>query len=320
MIKVSHLHKAITGVPILNDISFSIDKGEIVGFLGPNGAGKTTTMRIITGYLPPSSGSVTVSGYNVSEDSIHARQHIGYLPEHVPLYLDLTVDEYLSFFARIMGVKKKLMKDEISSVKDKTGLTHVSQKIIGSLSRGYRQRVGLAQSLLGSPELLILDEPTVGLDPVQIIEIRELIKNLAKHQTVILSTHILPEVSQICNRVLIINKGSIVADGKPEELTKTNKSNNKLILTLGKEDPKAVQLIKNIGGVTRVDGLRHGEEYSITLESNKDIRHDLLKKLIDGNVDIREFKSEKIDLESVFLSLVTEEKKDIPAKDPDVKK
>lgn len=308
MIHVSHLNKSYAQVPILKDISFTIDKGEIVGFLGPNGAGKTTTMRIITGYLPPSSGTVKIAGYSVTDDSLHARKHIGYLPEHVPLYLDLTVDEYLTFFGRIMKVPRKDLKSEMDRIKSRTGLIGVSNKLIGSLSRGYRQRVGLAQALIGNPEVLILDEPTVGLDPVQIIEIRELIKDLAKSQTVILSTHILPEVSQICDRVLIINKGAIVADGNVDELTKTSKSKSKLILTLGSEDNNALQMMKQTPGITRVDGTRHGDEYMVTVEADKDIRHDLLKKLVEKSVDIREFRSEQIDLESVFLKLVTEEK------------
>jgi ABC-2 type transport system ATP-binding protein len=208
-----------------------------------------------------------------------------------------------------MRVSAKTRKSELDEIKARTGLTSVAHKLIGSLSRGYRQRVGLAQALIGKPEVLILDEPTVGLDPVQIIEIRELIKDLAKEQTVILSTHILPEVSQICDRVLIINKGTIVADGKVSELTHASKSKTKLSLVFGAEDSRSLNLIKETDGVTRVDGLMDAGEYIVTVEATKDIRHDLLTKLVEKAADLREFKSEKIDLESVFLKLVTEEKK-----------
>ncbi len=308
MIQVSHLNKSYAGNPILKDISFTIDKGEIIGFLGPNGAGKTTTMRIITGYLPPTSGFVKIGGQDVVENSLQARRKIGYLPEHVPLYLDLNVDEYLLFFARIMRVPGKEFKNELARVKERTGLTAVSKKLIGSLSRGYRQRVGLAQALIGNPEVLILDEPTVGLDPVQIIEIRELIKDLAKHQTVILSTHILPEVSQICSRVLIINKGAIIADSSVHDLTQKDKTRSKLLVTVGGKIEEALKSIRSVNGITRSDSVRDGDEHVITVESQSDVRHQLLKKLIDTNIDIREFRSEKIDLESIFLKLVTEEK------------
>ncbi|MDQ3098411.1 MAG: ABC transporter ATP-binding protein [bacterium] len=308
MIQVDQLYKSYAGTETLHGISFTINKGEIVGFLGPNGAGKTTTMRILTGYLPPTAGKVKIAGYDIVEDSIHARRHIGYLPELVPLYTDLTVTEYITFFARIMKIPKVSLKREVQEVMDKTGLTGVSRKLIGSLSRGYRQRVGLAQALIGKPEVLILDEPTVGLDPVQIIEIRELIKTLAKNQTVILSTHILPEVSQICDRVLIINKGSIVADSNVRDLTATDKTRNVVKFVVGGNGQKALSLIQNFQGVSSSDLKTADGESILTVESVRDIRQPLLKDLIAQGVDVLEFTGEKVDLESVFLKLVTEEK------------
>jgi ABC-2 type transport system ATP-binding protein len=309
MIQVSDLYKSYNGVTTLHGISFAIDKGEIVGFLGPNGAGKTTTMRIITGYMPPTSGTVKIAGYDVLQDSLQARRHIGYLPESVPLYYDLTVSEYLQFFGKIMRIPKRQMQSEIAEVIQKTGLTQVSTKLIGSLSRGYKQRVGIAQALVGKPSVLILDEPTVGLDPVQIIEIREMIKTLAQNQTVILSTHILPEVQQICDRVLIINKGVIVADSNVEALVSSDKTRTSLRLVIGSGADKALELVKRFSGVSRAEMTTHGAEHNITVESHDDIRHALLKDLIGQNVDVLEFKSEKVDLESVFLKLVTTEQK-----------
>ncbi len=308
MINVHNLHKSYAGVETLHGISFTINKGEIVGFLGPNGAGKTTTMRILTGYIPPSNGTVKIAGYDVMDDSLHARRHIGYLPELVPLYTDLTVREYLGFFAKIMRIPKASVKREMSDVMEKTGLTSVSGKLIGSLSRGYRQRVGLAQALIGRPEVLILDEPTVGLDPVQIIEIRELIKTLAKNQTVILSTHILPEVSQICDRVLIINKGSIVADSNVHDLTSGDKTRSVVKLTVGGNGQKALSLIQGFAGVNSSELKSNDNESIITVESKSDIRQSLLKSLISQDIPVLEFSGEKVDLESVFLKLVTEEK------------
>ncbi len=308
MITVHDLHKSYAGVETLHGISFSINKGEIVGFLGPNGAGKTTTMRILTGYIPPSSGKVKIAGYDIVNDSLHARRHIGYLPELVPLYTDLTVREYLTFFGKIMKIPRASIKREVQEVMDKTGLSGVSEKLIGSLSRGYRQRVGLGQALIGKPEVLILDEPTVGLDPVQIIEIRELIKTLAQNQTVILSTHILPEVSQICDRVLIINKGSIVADSNVRELTSGDKTRNVVKFVVAGGSQKALSVIKEFNGIDKSDVKAEGSENIITIESKSDVRQPLLKELVTQGVDVLEFTSEKVDLESVFLKLVTEEK------------
>jgi ABC-2 type transport system ATP-binding protein len=306
MIQVKDLYKSYDGVTTLHGISFSVEKGEIVGFLGPNGAGKTTTMRIITGYMPPSAGSVKIAGYDVMNDSLQARAHIGYLPESVPLYYDLTVNEYLQMFAKIMRVSKKNIKNEIADIESKTGLVGVANKVIGSLSRGYKQRVGIAQALVGKPDVLILDEPTVGLDPVQIIEIRELIKALAQNQTVILSTHILPEVQQICDRVLIINKGKIVADSNVATLVAGDKKRNTLRLVIGENAERALERIRKFAGVTKAEKVA---DNSIVVESAEDIRNRLLRELVEQHVDLLEFKSEKVDLESVFLKLVTEEKK-----------
>lgn len=308
MITVTNLHKSYAGIETIHGISFKINKGEIIGFLGPNGAGKTTTMRILTGYIPPTSGTIKIAGYDIVDDSLHARRNIGYLPELVPLYTDLTVYEYVSFFARIMKIPKSSMQSEINEILEKTGLTGVSGKLIGSLSRGYRQRVGLAQALVGKPEVLILDEPTVGLDPVQIIEIRELIKTLARNQTVILSTHILPEVSQICNRVLIINKGTIVADSNVADLTSSGKSHNIVRFTVDAHAQKAQSIAQSFNGVKSATLTANNSENIITVESGIDVRQSLLKELITQNIPVLEFTGEKVDLESVFLKLVTDEK------------
>jgi ABC-2 type transport system ATP-binding protein len=219
MIKVEGLTKRYGDVTAVEDISFQVEKGEIVGFLGPNGAGKTTTMRIITGFLPSTDGTVTVAGYDSFEKSMEIRKRIGYLPEHPPVYADMTVAGYLKFVAKIKGVARSERKDAMDREITRCGLKEVRSTIIGKLSKGYKQRVGLAQAMIHDPEVLILDEPTIGLDPKQIIEIRELVKSLAGEQTIILSTHILPEVTMICQRCLIIDRGRIVADDSLESLT-----------------------------------------------------------------------------------------------------
>ena len=212
MIEVSHLVKTYRDLKAVQDVSFKVEKGEIVGFLGPNGAGKTTTMRTITGVLPPTSGSVKVAGFDVFEQPLEVKRRIGYLPETPPLYVDMTVRAYLNFVAEIKGVPSKARKGEIERVAVKTNCDKFIRRVIGNLSKGQKQRVGLAQALLGDPEVLILDEPTIGLDPAQIIEVRELIKSLAGKHTIVLSTHILPEVVMTCQRVLIISQGKVVAD------------------------------------------------------------------------------------------------------------
>ncbi|MDQ3239645.1 MAG: ABC transporter ATP-binding protein [bacterium] len=309
MIQVKNLYKSYSGNTVLHDLNFQINKGEIVGFLGPNGAGKTTTMRILTGYFPPTSGSAKIAGYDVVEESLESRKHFGYLPENVPLYYDLTVYEYLAYFAQLARVPSKLRKDEIASVIKKTALTDVKDKLISAISRGYRQRVGLAQALVGNPDVLILDEPTVGLDPVQIVEIRDLIKDLAKNQTVILSTHILPEVSQICNRVLIINQGKIVADGTVDDLIAKQASHSNLRLTVGGDPEHAREIIKKFRGVDKIDLVNDKQHDSLVVHSDHDIRKSLLRELVNHDIELLEFRSEVVDLESVFIKLVTHENK-----------
>ena len=219
MIEAINLTKVYDNTPAITDVSFTVEKGEILGFLGPNGAGKTTTMRILTGFLPPTSGTARVAGFDVLNQSKEVRQRIGYMPENPPVYGDMTVSSFLSFISRIKGVPPAREKERIDLVIHKCALESVHKRLIGHLSRGYRQRVGLAQALIHDPEVLILDEPTIGLDPAQIIEIRQLIKGLAGEHTVILSSHILPEVEQTCARVVIINKGKIIAIDSPEKLS-----------------------------------------------------------------------------------------------------
>jgi ABC-2 type transport system ATP-binding protein len=309
MIQVKNLNKSYSGVNTLHNLNFSVNKGEIVGFLGPNGAGKTTTMRILTGYFPPTSGTVKIAGYDIVEDSLNARKHIGYLPENVPLYSDLTVSEYLGYFAQLARVPSKMRKSEIKEVMSKTGLFSVQDKLISAISRGYRQRVGLAQALLGKPDVLILDEPTVGLDPVQIVEIRDLIKDLAKNQTVILSTHILPEVNQICNRVLIINQGKIIADGSVDDLISKERTQTNLRLVIGGDYKKALELVQNFSNVSKAEHIHQHGENILVVHSNEDIRKPLLREMINKDIDLLEFRHEAVDLESVFIKLVTHENK-----------
>ena len=218
MIEVEHLSKVFNGRKAVDDVSFYVGKGEVLGFLGPNGAGKTTTMRILTCYMPSTEGTARIAGFDVFEESLEVRKRIGYLPENPPIYSEMTVDSYLSFVAKIKGTPSGQRKAQISKVVEECSLGDVRRRIVGKLSKGYKQRVGLAQALLNNPEVLILDEPTIGLDPKQIHEVRALIKSLASTRTVILSTHILPEVSMTCNRVVIINKGKVVAMDTPEGL------------------------------------------------------------------------------------------------------
>src|SRR3954463_6725250 len=218
MIKVEHLTKRYAGHTAIKDLSFEVSKGEIMGFLGPNGAGKSTTMRILASFMPPTSGSVSVAGYDVFSQSLQARAHLGYMPENVPLYNDMRVTEYLNYRAALKGVPSRRVAERVGDVKELCGLKEVEKKIIGALSKGYRQRVGMADALVHEPDLLILDEPTIGLDPNQIRQVRELIKNLGRHHTILISTHILPEVDMTCSRVMIINKGRVEASDAPENL------------------------------------------------------------------------------------------------------
>ena len=245
MIKVENLTKRYGGVTAVDEINFEVDKGEVVGFLGPNGAGKSTTMRMLACYLPPTSGRAEVAGCDVFKDSLRAREHIGYMPEHVPLPHDMRVNEYLSFRAALKGVPGRRVKERLADVSDLCGLSEVERRMIGALSKGFRQRVGLADAMIHEPELLILDEPTIGLDPNQIRQVRELIKNLRRHHTILLSTHILPEVEMTCSRVIIINKGRIEALDTPENLRSRISSEGEVLLEAKTEDPNAIAKLRS---------------------------------------------------------------------------
>ena len=306
MIEVSSLTQVVQNKTILHDVSFSIADNQVVGFLGPNGAGKTTTMRVITGYYPPSTGVVKIDGYDVTKDLDKARRHLGYLPETVPLYDDLTVDEYLNFMARLMKVPNKERKEHVSSILRKTGLHDVQRKLIKTLSRGYKQRVGIAQALIGDPQVLILDEPTVGLDPVQIKEIRDLIKSLAASKTVVLSTHILPEVTQICSRVLIINKGKIVADGAVNELLAENPVKPRIKVIFKGEAEELRRAVQRISGVSVADTIS-GDENEATLQFERDCRSEVLASLVQSKLKVLEFGKASRSLEDLFVQVVTKE-------------
>ena len=310
MIEVQHLTKRYGRVTAVDDVSFRVERGEIFGFLGPNGAGKTTTMRILTGYMPATEGKAIVAGFDVFDQPVEAKRRTGYLPETPPLYPDMTVREYLDFVAKIKGVLPADRRQRVNAVMDRTRVTDMSSRLCAKLSKGYRQRVGLAQAIIHNPEVLILDEPTAGLDPKQIIETRELIKELAGDHTIILSTHILPEVSQTCQRVVIINRGRVVAVDTPDNLTARLRGSETMYVQMdaGNVDPAAT--LTHIAGVTRVaeadrrDGI---VGYEVESEHGHDIRRDLARAIVGAGWGLLELRPTRMSLEEIFLSLTTEE-------------
>ena len=310
MIEVQHLTKRYGRVTAVEDISFRVERGEILGFLGPNGAGKTTTMRILTGYMPATEGNAIVAGFDVFDQPIEAKRRTGYLPETPPLYPDMSVIEYLQFVAKIKRVPSSERRQRIQAVMERTRIDDMAQRLCGKLSKGYKQRVGLAQALIHNPDVLILDEPTAGLDPKQIIETRELIKELAGDHTIILSTHILPEVAQTCQRVVIINKGRVVAIDTPDNLTARLRGSETMYLQVDAPGADAVAALERVPGVTRVvetdrrDGMAG---YEIDSERGRDIRRDLSRAVIQGGWGLLELRPMRMSLEDVFLSLTTEE-------------
>ncbi len=324
MIEADKLTKYYDKHAAIRDVCFKVEKGEIVGFLGPNGAGKTTTMRILTGFLPPSSGTARVAGYDVLTESLQVRRRIGYLPENVPLYTDMKVTDYLEFVAEVKGVERGNRRHRIGEVMEKCGLAEVRRTLIGALSRGYRQRVGIAQALLNDPEVLILDEPTIGLDPKQIIEIRQLIKALAGQSTIILSTHILPEVSMICHRVIIINNGQVVAVDTPENLTAGLQSSTKLRIRVdGPVDQVGVALTQ-LPGVLRVVAedeahlsacdAQAGEtakNFVVESERNCDLRREVSRLIVERGWGLLELRPADMSLEEIFVRLVTKEAQEV---------
>ncbi len=307
MIEVNELSKSYGEVVAVEGVSFAVDKGTILGFLGPNGAGKTTTMRMLTCYLPPSGGQAKVAGFDVVEESMEVRKRIGYLPEQPPLYLDMTVRSYLRFVAKIKGVSSAQLNGRIDDTMEKTGIAHHQNTVISHLSKGYKQRVGLAQALVHSPDVLILDEPTVGLDPKQIIEIREVIKGLAGQHTVILSTHILPEVSMTCEKIVIINSGRIAGEGTPESLVAQLKEGEVLRASIGGPVDAVGELIRSLDGVIDVSAEGSDGVFIITSAPGTDVRDMLARQVIDSGYSLRELRGLDMTLEDIFLRLTNEE-------------
>ncbi len=323
MIEVQHLTKRYGRVTAVEDVSFRVEQGEILGFLGPNGAGKTTTMRILTGYMPATEGKAVVAGFDVFDQPIEAKRRIGYLPETPPLYPDMTVTEYLSFVAKIKGVASADRKRRLQEVMERTRIADMAGRHCGKLSKGYRQRVGLAQAIIHNPDVLILDEPTAGLDPAQIIQTRQLIKELAGSHTIVLSTHILPEVSQTCQRVVIINKGHVVAIDTPDNLTARLRGSETMYLQIESNGTDAASALARVAGVTRVgESDRHGTAIGFEVESERghDVRRELARTVVGNGWGLLELRPMRMSLEDIFLSLTTEEQQgaqaDLPTEAP----
>jgi ABC-2 type transport system ATP-binding protein len=313
MIQAENLTKRYGDTIGVTNLDFRVEKGEVLGFLGPNGAGKTTTMKMLTCYLPPTAGTAKVCGFDILDQSMEVRKRIGYLPERNPLYGDMTVRGYLDFVARVKGVRSSARRSEIDRAIERCGLEQVPRRTIGKLSKGYQQRVGIAQATLNDPEILILDEPTLGLDPKQIIEIRQLIRDLGGEKTVILSSHILPEVSQVCNRVIIINRGELVAADTPENLRSRLTTSSVVRVALrdtGDASARAEGIIRKIDGViaVREKSRAHGTDaFAVECMPERDLREEIGRALVAAGLPLLELYQEELSLEEIFLQLVTEE-------------
>ena len=322
MIKIEHMSKSYGPYPAVIDISFEVLKGEIVGFLGPNGAGKTTTMRVITGFTPPTEGEVTVGGYDVVSHSLDVRRHIGYLPETVPLYLDMTVKDYLTYMGEIRGMNSSWVKERLPKVIDMVRLGEYRNTLVGRLSKGYRQRTGIAQAILHEPDVLVMDEPTIGIDPIQVVETRELISNLGEEHTMLLSSHILPEVSAICKRVLVINDGRIVADDKPDDLSEKLQHAERIEISVrGADAPAFINAMRDISAVVdarsdqRAAILQRAEReeflpFIVDARPNSQASELIAKTIIDNGWGLTNLTPLPMTLEEIFLELTTEENLD----------
>ena len=312
MIELENVTKKYNDFTAIDNISFTINDGEIVGFLGPNGAGKSTTMNMITGYIEPTSGKILVNGFDINRKPKQAKKQIGYMPENVPLYAELTVKEFISYMADLKLVKKQEKKSEIDRVIKATGLEKVEKKIIKNLSRGYKQRVSLAGALVGNPPILILDEPTVGLDPLQVIEIRNLIKSLKKQHTILISSHILAEISQMCNKIIIINNGKIVKVDETINMEQDSISSREsnIIITVEDENNCFTQIkneIQEISCITLIDKNDNQTIYSVKYIGDDDVRKKIFKKCVEKNVTIIELKKKETSLEDAFRKITEEE-------------
>lgn len=313
MIEVKNITKKYGNFTAVDNINFKIEEGEIIGLLGPNGAGKSTTMNMITGYIEPTEGEIIVNGYDISKKTKKAKAQIGYMPEGVPLYSDLTVKEFVTYMAELKKVDRKTRKEKVEKIIEQTGLKDVEKKLTRNLSRGYKQRVSMAGALVGEPKILILDEPTVGLDPKQITEIRALIKELGKTHTVILSSHILSEVSQICNKVIIINKGKIVAIDTPENLEKKVESNNTTYVTVEDTENKMETIKEKIPEIKEIKLIKENEDgtkqYVLESEKDVDLRKIVFNEFAKENITIFEMKKADTTLEDAFMKLIEGGKK-----------
>ena len=311
MIEVQDLTKTFGERTAVDHISFAVNKGEILGFLGPNGAGKTTTMRMLTSFMPATSGTARIAGFDVFDNSLEVRRHIGYLPENPPVYPDMTVESYLDFVARIKGVPAEKRAQRVTDALEKTNITDKRDELIKRLSRGYKQRVGLAQALVHDPDVIILDEPTVGLDPKQIIEVRHLIKNLAGSHTIVLSTHILPEVSMTCDRVVIINKGKIAAVDTPQNLTSQLKGGQRIRVEVQASEQPLREVLAQIPGASRVQieaaPLTGHVLATIEAAEGKDIRSAIAARIVEKGWPLFELKGVSLSLEDIFLELTTDD-------------
>jgi ABC-2 type transport system ATP-binding protein len=308
MIEAEGLTKFYGPLPAIRDVTFKVERGEVVGFLGPNGAGKSTTIRILTCYMPPTTGVARIEGLDCFEQSLAVRGRVGYLPESVPLYGELTVRGFLRFAAGAKGVEGKKVEAEVRRVVGICGLESTAHRIIGHLSKGFRQRVGLAQALLNNPSVLVLDEPTIGLDPTQIIEIRRLIQELREEHTILLSSHILPEVAQICQRVLIINKGQIIATDTPANLTSQLQKSAQIQVQIGGQARELASALEKLNGVQKVSLVEtDGKRLFVETDRSKDLRPEIARLVVEKGMDLLELKLVDLSLEDIFMQLVTEE-------------